>query len=80
MNSNKYTYLKVIQQYYGQGWQDVSEYECTSQGLNLEFETEKWASGKELPNKNKPLITNDLKEYKLLGYPTRVIQRKQLNN
>jgi len=30
MKTNKYTYLKVIQQNYGQGWEDVSEYETNS--------------------------------------------------
>lgn len=78
MKTNKYNYLKVIQQNYGQGWEDVSEYACTSQGFNLEFETEKSASGEERPNKKKPLITHDLKEYRLLGYSTRVIRRKEL--
>ena len=75
----KYKYLKVIQQNYGQGWEDVSEYKCTSQGLNLEFETDKWASGAMIPNKKKPLIKHDLKEYLLTNYPTRIIQRKELN-
>jgi hypothetical protein len=75
----KYRYIKVIQQYFGT-WEDVSEYKCTSQGLNLEFETEKTASGGIIPNIKKPLIKNDLKEYKLMGYPVRVIRRKELNN
>lgn len=79
MKTNKYKYLKVIQQNYGQGWEDVSQYECTSQGFDLEFETEKLASGEIRPNKLKPLIKHDLKEYKQIGYPTRSIQRKKLN-
>lgn len=74
----KYKYLKVIQQHYGQGWEDVSEYECTSQGFNLEFETETSASGAAIQNKNKPLIKHDLKEYKLTGYQTRVVRRKEI--
>lgn len=77
MKTNKYKYLKVIQQNYGQGWEDVSEYETDSEGNHKEF------SGKvrQLGNgmfKAIPLITLDLKEYKLLGYPTRVIRRKEL--
>jgi len=75
MKTNKYTYLKVIQQNFGQGWEDVSEYETNSQGVT-----------KELSDKviNKyghrlSLLQHDLKEYRLMGYPTRVIQRKQLN-
>jgi hypothetical protein len=59
----KYTYLKVIQQYYGQGWEDNSEYITNSQGTV----------------KDNILFKSDLKEYKFTGYPTRVIQRKVLN-
>ena len=59
MKTNKNTYLKVIQQNYGQSWEDVSEYETTSNGKTID----------------KGLLTHDLKEYKLLGYPTRVIKR-----
>lgn len=36
MRANKYTYLKVIQQSYGQGWEDVSEYETDSAGIPKE--------------------------------------------
>lgn len=60
----KYNYIKVIQQSYGYcGWEDVSEYEATSSGIT----------------KDRKLLLSDLKEYKLLGYPTRVIFRKELN-
>jgi len=34
--SNKYTYLKVIQQNYGQGWEDVSQYETGSDFVSIE--------------------------------------------
>jgi hypothetical protein len=60
---NKYKYLLVIQQYYSNCWEDASEYECNSQGLA----------------KDKRLIHEDKKNYILLGYPTRVIFRKELN-
>jgi hypothetical protein len=63
MKTNKYSYNKVIQQNYGQGWEDVSQYETNSQGTT----------------KDKSLLMHDLKEYRLLGYPTRVIFRKSLN-
>lgn len=63
MKDNKYTYLKVIQQNYGQGWEDVSEYETNSTGVT----------------KDKLGLIYDLQEYRLLGYPTRVVKRKQLN-
>jgi hypothetical protein len=63
MKTKKYNYNKVIQQNYGQGWEDVSEYETNSQGTT----------------KDKSLLMHDLKEYRLLGYPTRVIFRKSLN-
>ena len=37
MKTNKYNYLKVIQQNYGQGWEDVSEYETNSQGITFQL-------------------------------------------
>lgn len=60
---NKYTYLIVIQQTYGFGWEDNSEYECTSSYVPKDKETYK----------------ADLKEYRLTGYNTRSINRKELN-
>ncbi len=45
-------------------WEDVSEYETNSQGTP----------------KDSLLLKSDLKEYKLMGYPVRVIRRKALNN
>lgn len=73
--NNKLTYLKVIQQNYGQGWEDVSEYETDSQGNSSE------KSGKFVTLSNgrtieTSLIKHDLKEYRLTGYPTRLISRK----
>ena len=62
MKTTKYNYLKVIQQYYGQGWEDVSEYEANSTGNA----------------KDTKLLIHDLKEYRLTGYPTRTIFRKEL--
>lgn len=77
---NKYIYLKVIQQYYtgAYGWEDVSEYECDSQYRNFE------KSGKFRTNRHgKPveisLISHDIAEYRLTGYPTRLICRKEIN-
>jgi hypothetical protein len=63
MKTNKYNYFKVIQQNYGQGFEDVSEYQTNSQGTT----------------KDRELLKHDLKEYRVLGYPTRVVQRKVLN-
>lgn len=60
---NKYRYIKVIQQRYGQGWEDCSEYETNSNFIT----------------KDRDLLRSDLKEYKLMGYPTRVVQRRELN-
>jgi len=65
---NKYNYLRVIQQNYGQGWEDASEYEADSRFITSEKTKE-----------GKLLIKHDLTEYKRLGYPTRVISRKELN-
>ena len=64
MKTNKYYYCKVIQQYYAAsyGWEDVSEYETNSIGVL----------------KDRRLLKHDVKEYHLLGYPTRVIFRKEL--
>lgn len=77
--NNKYNYINVIQQHYGQGWEDVSEYEANSQGVSTEmsgqFVTLKSGSKRELT-----LLSHDLREYRLTGYPTRVIFRKELNN
>jgi len=63
--ANKYTYLKIIQQYYaaGYGWEEVSTYECNSTGAVNDPE----------------LFKHDLKEYRLMNYPTRTIIRKELN-
>lgn len=74
MRVNKYKYLKVIQQNYGQGWEDASEYETDSQGTCIE------TSDKLRPNGRKEsLLSHDLREYRLLGYATRTIKRKELN-
>jgi hypothetical protein len=76
---NKYSYVKVIQQHYGQGWEDVSEYECNSSYIPLEY------NDKVLVNKygreyKGTLLKHDLREYMLLSYNTRVIKRKVLND
>lgn len=79
MKTNKYTYLKVIQQQYGQGWEDVSEYETNSQG-----EPKEWSDKPHISPTGKvrkqSLLLHDFKEYQFTGYPTRVIQRKKLNS
>lgn len=59
----KYNYLKVIQQHYGQGWEDVSEYEANSQFIA----------------QDRNLLKHDMKEYISLGYPSRIINRKEVN-
>lgn len=74
MKTNKYNYFKVIQQNYGQGWEDVSHYETDSQGTPKEKLCKE--DGTKL---NKFLLSHDFKEYKFTGYPTRVIKRKELN-
>jgi hypothetical protein len=62
----KYNYLLVIQQHFGQGWEDVSEYDATSKGVAIDRE----------PN-GKTTFSHDLKEYRLAGYPTRFISRRE---
>lgn len=75
--SNKYEYFSVIQQNYGQGWEDVSIYETNSQFINNQksgyYYTDKKGNKREYS-----LIGWDIKEYRTLGYPTRLINRKQL--
>jgi len=63
----RFTYLKVIQQNYGQGWEDVSQYDVFSTGQPKNIA-------------DRQLIIHDVKEYRLMGYPTRVIFRKEKNN
>lgn len=65
METTKYNYLKVIQQNYGFGWEDVSEYETDS---NYTF-----------PDKAaRDLFKHDIAEYRLTGYATRSISRRTL--
>lgn len=82
MKTNKYNYAKVIQQHYGYyGWEDVSEYETDSKGNCI---GESLHSGVFVPvgthgrNRELTLLAHDLREYRLTGYPTRVIFRREL--
>ena len=77
MKTTKYNYIKVIQQNYGQGWEDVSEYETNSQGTPKELH--KPTKYGIIHKGKQSLLLYDLKEYRLTGYATRVIQRKKLN-
>lgn len=79
MKQNKYNYYLVIQQNYGHGWEDNSEYSCTSSGIPIEKSNEFriLKSGTKIPLS---LHALDLREYKLTGYATRSIFRKELNN
>ena len=77
MKTTKFDYYKVIQQHYGHGWEDVSHYEANSLGEVKEM------SGKFIETKTGlklqiSLLKHDLKEYRLTGYATRVIFRKEL--
>lgn len=75
--ANKYIYNRVIQQNYGQGWEDVSEYESNStySRCSMDFSDKPSPTGKP-----ETLLAHDVREYRLLGYATRVINRKSLNN
>lgn len=81
MKQNKYKYLNVIQQNCAGYWEDVSEYECDSTGYSKERVQVTFTSKRTgLPiTRNFSLLSQDLKEYNLMGYPTRVIFRKELN-
>jgi hypothetical protein len=72
----KYNYYLVIQQNfgYGHGWEDVSQYEATSTGVCLETENRPNKYGKLRPVS---LCKLDAAEYRLSGYPTRVIFRRE---
>ena len=74
MKQNKFNYLKVVQQNYGQGWEDVSEYEATSAFHPIENSDKLSPQGRK-----ESLLNHDVREYRLTGYPTRVINRKELN-
>ena len=78
MKKLKYSYSKVIQQNYGQGFEDVSEYVTNSQYIPIEMSNKLHisSSGK---SKVQSLLLFDLKEYRLMGYSTRVVQRRVLN-
>lgn len=75
MKSNKYNYLNVIQQNYGQGWEDVSEYQANSKGVSIEYSDKLSPKGRK-----ETLLKHDAREYRATGYATRVIFRKELNN
>lgn len=75
MKNLKYSYYRVIQQHYGQGWEDVSQYEANSQFIVTEQSDKLSPKGRK-----ESLLSHDLREYKTLGYSTRVINRKELNN
>jgi hypothetical protein len=76
MKNNKYKYLKVIQQNYGFGWEDNSEYETDSKGYCVERVKRLNKYGR---MQNFSLCSEDYKEYVLTGYATRIINRKELN-
>jgi hypothetical protein len=66
----KHSYFKVIQQYCASayGWEDVSFYETNSN------------YGRFVNPQDKMTIKKDYREYELLGYPTRIINRCEKNN
>lgn len=74
--TSKYYYTAVIQQNYGCGFEDVSEYNTDSQGNPVEFVNTVVPEGSS--PKKISLLRNDLIEYKLTGYPTRVVNRRTL--
>jgi hypothetical protein len=75
MSNLKYNYLKVIQQNYGNGWEDNSEYQTDSTGHPLEMSGKFRGKYNNIPVS---LLSADLIEYRLTGYQTRVIFRKEL--
>jgi len=66
IKAKKHVYYLVIQQYCGGGWYDADFYECNSTGRlvnNIERGEFRRVKG----------------EYILMGYPIRVIKRRELN-
>ena len=83
MKTNKFEYKNVIQQNYGAyGWEDVSEYEANSTGksINTALHSGTFVKTKTGRERELTLLAHDLKEYRLTGYPTRVIFRRELKN
>ena len=79
---NKYNYMNVIQQNYGYGWEDVSEYEANSQGscINESLHSGKFITSEKTGRfREVTLLCHDYKEYCFTGYSTRIIFRKGLN-
>lgn len=76
---NKYNYVLVIQQHYGYGWEDVSEYVSNSKGEAVEMDNKVLVSSIGIEYKE-TLLKHDVREYRLMGYPTRVIFRKELKD
>lgn len=72
--TNKYTYLKVIQQKFGREWEDASDYETDSTYYPLEKHFNPST------NKTTTLLNHDLNEYRMMGYPIRVIRRRVLKD
>lgn len=79
MKQNKYNYYLVIQQNYGQGWEDNSHYLTNSKGIPSEM-SGKFREGKNGRQYPISLFKADLNEYFFTGYATRSIFRKELNN
>ena len=75
---NKYEYLKVIQQNYGQGFEDVSDYEANSKGEALEM-SGKFKELKRGGKREMSLLEYDLGEYTYKSpYATKVVFRKRI--
>ena len=59
----KYTYYKVIQQYWGQGWEDVDYHECDSTGY--------------MNKENRKLLNDNIRAYREnQNAPQRVVRKK----
>lgn len=73
----KYNYFKVIQQNYGQSWEDCSHYQTKSDYLSHE-KSGIFATNSKGKQYERSLLAYDLEQYRIMGYPTRVINRKEL--
>lgn len=79
VKTQKYSYYKIIQQHYGNGFEDVSHYPSNSKGIVTEM-SGKFKEFKNGRKRELTLLEVDLSEYMYkCKYPTRVIFRKEKN-
>lgn len=77
MKANKYRYYKVIQQYCN-GWEDASFYETNSNYKLINKKSGIFYTNKYGRKQERNILTCDYQEYIAMGYPIRIIKRREL--